>query len=167
MADSLKPAPAWAREGGHTNLAAAARAADAGDATDARLVAERIARYGWSFDERDRDGLGECFTEDGVWRGLIMGTQDVGPFEGRAAIVDFLTGFWDGQSDQRRHVFTNVVVDSLDADRATAQAYLLLLASSEERTGVETAGPYRFEARRDDDGIWRLTLLAAGFDVPF
>ena len=30
-------------------------------------IAERIARYGWSYDERDRDGLADCFTSDGVW----------------------------------------------------------------------------------------------------
>lgn len=167
MADELRPAPAWARECGHTSLAPARTAADAGDAVDRALVAERVARYGWSYDERDAAALGECFTGDGIWQGRIMGSQEVGPFAGRAAIVDFLTGFWDEQADQRRHVFTNVVVDSLDGDRATAQAYLLLLASSDERTNVETAGPYRFEAAREEDGIWRLTLLSAGFDVPF
>lgn len=167
MADGLKPAPAWARESGHTNLAAATGAAEAGEAIDHRLVAERIARYGWCYDERDVAALAECFTADGVWQGRIMGSEEVGPFAGRAAIVEFLTGFWDEQPDQRRHVFTNVVVDSLAGDRATAQAYLILLASSEERTAVVTAGPYRFEAARDDDGIWRLTLLSAGFDVPF
>lgn len=167
MADVLKPAPAWARQSGHTDLAAAVAPAEAGDPADRRLVAERIARYGWTYDERDATGLGECFTQDGVWQGRIMGSQEIGPFAGRPAIVEFLTGFWDEQADQRRHVFTNVVVDTLGGDRATAQAYLVLLASSDERTAIETAGPYRFEAARDDDGIWRLTLLSAGFDVPF
>jgi hypothetical protein len=167
MADALTPEPAWARRGGHIELAPARAAGDAGSAVDSRLVAERIARYGWSYDERDATALGECFTDDGVWLGRIMGTQEVGPFEGRAAIIDFLTGFWDEQDDQRRHVFTNVVVDSLADGRATAHAYLLLLSSRDERTAIETAGPYRFEAARDADDIWRLTVLAAGFDAPF
>ena len=42
-----------------------------------------------------------------------------------------------------------------------------LLATSEASTATETAGPYRFEAVRGDDGVWRLSLLAAGFDAPF
>lgn len=167
MADSLRPEPAWARAGGHTDLAAALAAEAAGDPVDCRLIAERIARYGWAYDERDPDALGGCFTVDGVWKGEIMGSRQVGPFEGRAAIVEFLSGFWKDQADQRRHVFTNVVVDSIAGDRAGAHAYLILLASADERTTVETAGPYRFEAARGEDGIWRLTLLAAGFDVPF
>ena len=145
MTDELRPAPAWARDTGHTDLAPAlsvAEAAAAGSAMDRILIAERIARYGWTYDERDRDGLGECFTEDGVWVGQIMGTQDVGPFTGRPAIVEFLTGFWDEQADQRRHVFTNVVVDSLDGERASAQAYLMLLSASEARVraAVSTLG---------------------------
>jgi hypothetical protein len=168
MAESkLRPAPAWAREGGHTKLAPAVSAEAAGSAVDRLLVAERIARYGWCYDERDREGLEETFAEDGIWEGRIMGTEQVGPFEGRAAIVDFLTGFWNEQTDQRRHVFTNVVVDALEADRASAHAYLQLLASADASTGTETAGPYRFEAVRGGDGIWRLLLLAAGFDAPF
>src|ERR1700742_1315329 len=108
MVDGLRPAPAWARETGHTELKPPT---SAGSAIDRILVGERIARYGWSYDERDRSALGECFTEDGVWEGSIMGIESVGPFEGRAAIVDFLTGFWDEQTDQRRHAFTNVVID--------------------------------------------------------
>jgi hypothetical protein len=167
MADELRPAPAWARLGGHTDLAAAVPAGSAGSAVDRILIAERIARYGWCYDERDRAGLGECFTEDGVWEGLIMGTDRVGPFPGREAIVEFLTGFWDEQDDQRRHVFTNVVVDTLDGDRATAQAYLQLLSSREAATHTETAGPYWFEIARGSDDVWRLARLAAGFDAPF
>lgn len=166
MAEVFRPQPAWARERGHTKLAPALAADAAPTAPDRDLVAERIARYGWSYDERDATALGECFTDDGVWQGNLMGTQEIGPFTGRQAIVEFLTGFWGEQADQRRHVFTNVVVDSLVGDRATAHAYLILLASSTERTSVETAGPYRLEAARDG-GIWRLTLLSAGFDVPF
>jgi hypothetical protein len=141
---------------------------EAGPAIDRLLVAERIARYGWAYDERDREGLGDCFTEDGVWEGQIMGTDPVGPFEGRAAIVEFLTGFWDEQDDQRRHVFTNVVVDEVGPHTATAHAYLILLGSSDAAMRPLTAGPYRLHLARDPhDDVWRMTRLAAGFDAPY
>jgi hypothetical protein len=167
-AEELRPAPAWARETGHTKVRPPVLAASAGEAIDRVLIADRIARYGWTYDERDRAGLGECFSEGGVWEGQIMGTTPVGPFEGREAIVEFLTGFWDEQDDQRRHVFTNVIVDSLDGDRAGAHAYLILLGSSEAAMRTETAGPYRFELVREDaDQIWRLSRLCAGFDAPY
>lgn len=166
-AEELRPAPAWARNGGHTRLQPPAPPGGDGTAVDRLLIAERIARYGWSFDERDREGLGECFTEAGVWEAQIMGTEPVGPFAGREAITAFLTGFWEEQTDQRRHVFTNVVVDRLEADAAGAHAYLVLLASSDGALRTDTAGPYRFELAREGDGVWRLTRLVAGFDVPY
>ena len=102
--------------------------ATGGSAIDRLLIAERIHRYGWCFDERNPELLGDCFTADGVWEGRIMGEVSVGPFEGRSAIVQWLSDFWPQQFDQRRHVFTNVTVDDLTATTATAHAYLLLRA---------------------------------------
>jgi ketosteroid isomerase-like protein len=136
-------------------------------AIDRLLVAERIARYGWAYDERDRDALAECFTPDGVWEGLLLGRDRVGPVEGREAIADFLAGFWAEQSDQRRHIFTNLVVDALAAGDAGAHTYLLLTAAGEGVMSPVTTGPYRFELVREPDGVWRIARLAAGFDAPF
>lgn len=163
---TLKPAPAWGRSAGHTQVKKlAAEPSDA--AIDRLLIAERIHRYGWGYDERDREALGDCFTADGVWEALIMGTDPVGPFEGRDAIVDWLMGFWDVQTDQRRHVFTNVVIDDLTDSTATAHAYVVLLASADSTMVPQTAGPYRLSMVKDDDGVWRMSRLVAGFDAPF
>lgn len=163
-----RPAPAWARQSGHTNLAPAAPVRGPGDeALERILIAQLIARYGWCFDERDRAGLADCFAADAVWEAQIMGIERVGPFTGVEAIVDFLAHFWEVQADQRRHVFSNVVVDSLEGDRATAQAYLTLQVSQDAAMRTDTTGPYRFELVREPDGIWRMKRLAAGFDVPY
>ncbi len=163
---ALQPEPAWAHNADHSRVQAVAPRDDVNETLDRLLVAERIYRYAWGYDERDAELLGACFTEDGVWKGSIMGTDPVGPFEGRAAVVEFLTGFWDLQQDQRRHIFTNVVIDQLDADTATAHAYLMLTAASDARMQPQTTGPYRFDLVRDG-GVWRMKRLNAGFDAPF
>lgn len=162
--NDLRPVPGWARSHGHVRLRPPVAAEPA---SDRLLVGERIARYGWAYDERDRAALAECFTADGVWEGLVMGGDRVGPVEGRDAIADFLAGFWAQQTDQRRHVFTNVVVDALSADRADAHAYLVLTAAHGGAMAPVTTGPYRFELAREPDGVWRIARLAAGFDAPF
>jgi hypothetical protein len=167
-AASLRPAPAWASDAGLVAMRAAVGAVGAGPAIDRLLIAERIARYGWAFDERDRAGVADCFTEDGVWEGQVMGIAPIGPFAGRASVVEFLTSFWDEQSDQRRHVFANVVVDELLLDTATAHAYVILLKSSEAKMTPLTAGPFRLQLARDaGDGVWRIARLLAGFDTTF
>lgn len=161
------PRPAWATAAGLVTLGE--DRADGPPATleDRVLVAERIARYGWAYDERDRAALADCFTEDGVWEGSVMGVHAVGPLHGRSAVSDFLSGFWDEQVDQRRHLFTNVVVSPLSTTRSVAHAYLLLTSSVGGAMTPVSAGPYRFEATKQADGAWRLLRLTAGFDAPF
>jgi SnoaL-like domain len=166
-ADEERPRPGWARATGHTTIEPMHAGVGAGEAIDRLLIAERVARYGWAYDERDRDGLADCFTGAGVWEGKIMGIDQVGPFQGRGAIIDFLAGFWGEQTDQRRHVFTNVVVEKTEPDVATAHAYLILLGSADASMTPLTAGPYRFEFVRDTDGVWRIARLLAGFDAPY
>lgn len=162
----LRPEPAWGRSTEHTRVQPLTAEARSTQAIDRLLIAERIYRYGWAFDERDRAGLGDCFTDDGVWEGLIMGLDRVGPFEGRGAIEEWLAQFWVEQSDQRRHVFTNVVIDELDGSRATAHAYLILLASANATMTPLTAGPYRLSMVKEQE-VWRIARLTAGFDAPF
>lgn len=161
------PTPGWARAAEQVRL----RPAHPGDrglsALDRLLVGERVARYGWAYDERDAGALADCFTADGVWEGSVMGVQAVGPISGREAVVGFLGGFWDGQTDQRRHLFTNLVVEPVSTDQALAHAYLLLTSSSDGAMRPVTAGPYRFELTRAADSVWRLQRLCAGFDAPF
>ncbi len=163
---ALHPAPGWSAHEGHSAAASVTVDAASSNAIDRILIAERIARYGWSYDERDTQRLGECFTIDGVWEGRIMGEVSVGPFQGRSAIVTFLLSFWPQQSDQRRHIFSNVVVDDLTGTSATAHAYLHLTKSEAGILSSVTVGPYRFEAVKEE-GVWRFARLKAGFDVPF
>ncbi len=159
------PHPAWAAQSGHVQLPPPG-AADPAQVADRLAIAECIHRYGWGYDERDQAALGGCFTDDGIWQGSVMGLDVIEPHRGRDAVVEFLTGFWAIQTDQRRHIFTNVVVTDLDGSTAVAHAYLLLTASSESVMTPVTTGPYRLEMRKED-GVWRIARLVAGFDAPF
>jgi hypothetical protein len=164
--DDLQPSPAWARSDGRVRLQPMGLDPESSRAIDRALIAERIHRYGWGYDERHRESLADCFTADAVWEGNVMGHQPVGPVEGREAVVDWLAEFWDQQQDQRRHIFTNVIVDELTGSSAVAHAYLLLTAAAGATMTPVTAGPYRLVMRREPDS-WRIERLVAGFDAPF
>lgn len=161
-----RPEPGWAAKIGHVQVKPLEPDSDPSRAADRVMIAERVHRYGWGYDERNREQLADCFTADGVWEGCITGTDKIGPFEGREAVVAFLTDFWTVQTDQRRHIFTNVIVDGLSADRAVAHAYLLLTASTDGTMTPVTNGPYRLVMHKDH-GVWRIAHLIAGFDAPF
>lgn len=124
MNDSLRPVPAWSTESGRTHIRAEIPRDTSNEALDRALICERINRYGWAFDERRLDQLVDCFTENGIWEGSVMGVDSYGPFTGRAEIHDFMASFFPLQTDQRRHQFSNFVIDFETVDRANAHAYL-------------------------------------------
>lgn len=160
------PTPGWSRIARHASPAPAPGGGALEEAVARSLVGERIARYGWAYDERDADALADCFSADGIWEGSLMGSTRIGPHRGRQAVVDFLSGFWPYQHDQRRHVFSNVVVDLEGPGRATAVAYLVLMSVADAAVRTVTTGPYRFDLV-EEDSTWRLSRLSAGFDAPF
>ncbi|MEA3214437.1 MAG: hypothetical protein QOJ19_593 [Acidimicrobiia bacterium] len=161
-----RPEPGWAAKIGHVRLKPLEADNDGQRAADRVMIAECVHRYGWGYDERQAGLLADCFTADAVWEGVVTGTDQVGPFEGRDAVVAFLTDFWTMQTDQRRHIFTNVIVDGLTTTSAIAHAYLLLTASTGGTMTPITNGPYRLSMRKED-GVWRIERLSAGFDAPF
>jgi hypothetical protein len=158
--------PAWAHRAGILDLGPAIPSAHRCDASDRAAVCERIARYCWAYDERRIDRLAECFAADAVWEGSVLGQVAIGPFEGRGAIVEWLSQFWPHQHDQRRHMLLNTIVEEQSGDRATTQSYLLLMASTGEAVSMESMGFYRTHYRLEDRA-WRITRLTAGFDKPF
>jgi ketosteroid isomerase-like protein len=132
----------------------------------AAALTEAVSRYCWAFDERRRDLLADCFTEDAVWEGTVAASQTVGPLRGRDRILEWLAEFWPHQRDQRRHILTNFLVEALSEEEADVYAYLLLTSARDETVSVETTGFYRTRLALDD-GRWRIRHLFAGFDAPF
>lgn len=169
MNDSLRPLPlpGWSSINRAAPMNEAPPQRDSNEALDRALIVERVNRYGWAYDERQEALLGECFTQDGLWEGSIMGHTPVGPFVGRQAIVEFLTGFWSAQTDQRRHIFTNHVVSRISERSAEVWAYLLLTSASDEIMEPITTGPYRIQMVKDESSIWRISRLEGGWDSPF
>jgi SnoaL-like domain len=156
--------PGWASASGAAAISsgAAAIGAEPGGST----LAEPLARYCWAYDERRAELLADCFTEDGVWEGNVSAAEVVGPFRGRERIVEWLTGFWPHQHDQRRHVLNNFLIESRSATAAEVYAYLQLYAARDGAVKLETTGFYRVQLVADG-GRWRIRRLFAGFDAPF
>ncbi|MCW3068553.1 MAG: hypothetical protein JWL67_1178 [Solirubrobacterales bacterium] len=160
------PVPGWGHSTGHLDMRLPTRPAEESIAIERSLITERVSRYGWSFDERRADLLSDCFTEDGVWEGSIMGGEALGPFVGREAIVEWMSEFWTTQRDQRRHMIVNTVIEDQTDTTALAQAYQVLTAARRGQVALETTGFYRFNLERSG-GIWRIAHLFSGYDAPF
>ena len=133
---------------------------------DRILIAERMHRYGWAFDERQEEALSECFTESATWQASIMGTSTIGPFNGKSEIINFMKGFWPNQLDQRRHNITNVIVENQSEKAASVMAYLVLMSASVQGLKPVTTGFYKVEMVKSD-GTWKIQTLLVGFDLSY
>jgi hypothetical protein len=160
------PSPAWAHACGALEMRPPVRPEERSVAVERSLIVERMHRYCWGYDERRVDLLGDCFTDDAVWEGNVAGRTPVGPISGREGILDWLTGFWPHQHDQRRHMLVNSLIEEQSETDAVVLCYLLLTSAREEQVKLETIGFYRVRLSREGDA-WRIAHLFAGFDAPF
>ncbi|MBT2271380.1 nuclear transport factor 2 family protein, partial [Rhodococcus qingshengii] len=128
-ANAVLPSPAWNSAAGICDVRPSAPAADAEQGLHRALIIERVHRYGWALDEKRDDLLADCFSPGGIWEGTVMGGPMIGPVIGRDEIVSWLSGLSVDQDDQRRHSFSNLVVEFLSPTTAVAHAYVLLLIS--------------------------------------
>ena len=79
---------------------------------DRDALEQLFAQYGWPMDSKEFPVLREVFTEDAEFTVAITGGDTHGPISGRDAIYDFCSGIVSSQTDQRRHVITNIrIVD--------------------------------------------------------
>jgi hypothetical protein len=117
-------------------------------------------------DSREWPVLSDVFTEDADFTILITGGDTIGPIEGRDAIVEFCSSTVNAQTDQRRHVITNVRIGPETDTEATVTAILTLIVVADGALEVKSSGLYRTRAVLDGDR-WRFAAMHLTLDLPF
>jgi len=135
-------------------------------AEDRQDIQELLARSAWAYDEARLDVMEACFRPDAQMRLRIAGGDVVGPYDGRAAVLDLIRGSIESQSDQRRHVISNVFFESQGIDEAVVLSNLTLLATADGEIAVLSAGVYRDTVVRSD-GAWRFRERFLSLDRPY
>lgn len=133
---------------------------------DKQTITEMLGKGGWAYDTPDVDYLADMFTEDGRFALTIDGVGPVGPFEGRAAIRKLYEDSLASQSDQRRHVVTNIFFEDDTDDSVTAVSYLVLISIKDGALNVISSGVYRDSFVRDGDQ-WRIAERDLHLDLPY
>lgn len=125
-----------------------------------------LNRYALAYDTNDMDEMKSVFTEDATFSMRIQGGDLIGPFEGRDAIMKLMTDSLASQTDQRRHVTTNLVIREQSDSRVVAQVYLTLISVADGALTVLSSGLYTDELVQED-GEWRLKKLHLDLDLPY
>ena len=160
-----RPRPTWATADGH--ITALPPRKDGASALDSLLAVETVYRFALAFGERDRAVLTDCFASDATFDATIGGETSTGLYATREAIVEWLTSYWPRQTDQRRHLVTDPVVDVVGPNHVAVTAWLVLAASEDSAMRLVTAGFYRCELVLGDDSAWRIATFRGGYDAPY
>ncbi len=129
-------------------------------------IHELLSRAAYSFDERKLDVLEQCFTVDASMLVNITGSGEVGPFEGREAIMQLMSDTLAAQTDVRRHVISNFFFEAEGKKTATVVSSLVVSSVENGEINVIISGIYRDDVVKAD-GDWRISHRHLGLDIPF
>ncbi len=165
MATPESCTPAWAQSAGVFDLRPSAIVPkDLGQAIDRMLVVETAGRYAVAYDERRLDVIEAIMTDDVVFS-YRVGEGPVTSYTGRSAVVEWLGGVMESQTDQRRHLVSPTLVEDLTETYARVVAYSGIFAvDSAARLVTTNVYVFEFEKR---DGVWLISSALDALDRPF
>jgi hypothetical protein len=134
--------------------------------SDKILIHELLSRAAYAFDEREMDMLKQCFTKDASMLVDITGVGEVGPFEGREAIMQLMIDTLAAQTDVRRHVISNFFFESEKKKKARVVSSLVVFSVENGDINVIISGIYRDDVVRKG-GDWRIQHRRLDLDLPF
>jgi hypothetical protein len=134
--------------------------------SDKLAIHELLSRAAYCFDERKLDDLEQCYTVDASMLINITGVGEVGPFEGRTAIMQLISDTLATQTDVRRHVISNFFFETEGKETATVVSSLVVSSVENGEINVIISGIYRDDVVKTD-GIWQISHRHLGLDIPF
>lgn len=132
--------------------------------SDRELIRETASRYANAYDERRLDLLEAVFTNDAVMTLYVAGER-INVTRGRADIVTSLDQTMQSQTDQRRHVISNALIEHYSSEVSLLTSCVTIISAEVEAT-VVSSGFYTF-AMQLHSGIWQIKDLSVCLDVPF
>ena len=133
---------------------------------DKQAVTELLNRAGVAYDVADTDFLTNMFADDGAEFHMTIAGGDIIPFEGKENIGKLFSDSLQEQTDQRRHVITNIYFDNETDDSITAISYLVLITVENGVLQVLSSGMYTDDCVLQG-GEWKLKRRRLDLDLPY
>ena len=128
-------------------------------------LCELMARFLLGVDEQDSAVIRSVLAEDAETCMFLDG-EKMGPPPGREGIVAYLADFWRTQTDQRRHVLSNAIVESETPGAEVLSFYLTLYATKDRKLRPIATGRYRVRFVSKDGDV-RIRSIELALDGPF
>ena len=122
--------------------------------TDKLEISELLSKSAYALDHREIDLLESCFAVEATFTLRIADGDLIGPFEPRTGIMQLMTDSMERQTDQRRHVISNVFFQGQESGGFAVQSNLTLLATEDDQIQLVSAGIYT-DVVACIDGQWQ------------
>lgn len=133
--------------------------------SDRAAIEDLANRYSLAYDTADLDGIEATFTEDATFSMVIAGGDKLS-FGPRDAIMKLMRDSLSSQTDQRRHINTNLIVEGEQDGVTRTKHYLTLVATEEGQINLLSAGVYSSEIV-EEDGALRFRSLHLDLDKAY
>lgn len=132
---------------------------------DRSSIEDLLNTYSLAYDTPDLDVLESVFTEDASFSLVIAGGDRIA-FEPRDAIMKLMRDSLSAQTDQRRHINTNLIVEG-EVDGVTrTRHYLTLVATEVGAISLLSTGVYSAEII-EQNGVLRFKSLHLDLDKAY
>lgn len=133
--------------------------------TDRSSVEDLANRYSLAYDTADLETMETVFTEDATFSMVIAGGDKLS-FGPREAIMKLMRESMATQTDQRRHVNSNLIVEGTADGVTRTKHYLTLFATENGEISLLSAGLYSSEVV-EEDGSLRFKSLHLDLDKAY
>ena len=132
---------------------------------DRAAIEDLANRYSLAYDSADLDGIEATFTEDATFSMVIAGGDKLS-FGPREAIMNLMRDSLSSQTDQRRHINSNLIVEGEQDGVTRTKHYLTLVATEEGQISLLSAGLYSSEIV-EEGGTLRFRSLHLDLDKAY
>lgn len=136
------------------------------ESTDIGAIIDVLGSWALGYDERDVDRMAACFTDDAVMTLEIPGQPTMGPYVGHAEVMKHFTDHHEIQTDQRRHIVVNPIVEMISETAAQTTSILILAVNDEKGVCIQATGVYR-DRFAADSGTWRIAERRLRLDAHY
>jgi hypothetical protein len=133
--------------------------------SDRAAIEDLANRYSLAYDSADLDGIEATFTEDATFSMVIAGGDKLS-FGPREAIMNLMRDSLSSQTDQRRHINSNLIVEGEQDGVTRTKHYLTLVATEEGQISLLSAGLYSSEIV-EEGGTLRFRSLHLDLDKAY
>lgn len=133
--------------------------------SDRAAIEDLANRYSLAYDTADLETLESVFTEEATFSMVIAGGDKIS-FGPRDAIMKLMRDSLSSQTDQRRHVNTNLIVEGTEDGVTRTKHYLSLFGTENGVINLLSAGLYSSEIV-EEAGALRFRSLHLDLDKAY